>query len=110
MALKVVLGENGATINVGDKEYKLSPLTLGDIADAEEKFGCDLEGFEKCFKKVSNLLFLVWLSLKRRHGDITIQTVKDMFKVSDMGELNTILSSILSLSGMVTEKNEQGTT
>lgn len=109
MSLKVVLGENGAKIKIGEKEYELSPLTLGDISIAEDQFGTDLEGFEKAFKKVKNLLFLVYLSLKRKQPDVKLESIGDMFQVSDMGELNTLLSSILNISGMVTTKNEQGT-
>lgn len=106
MNLKVILGENGTTINVGDKVFNLSPLTLGDIADAEEKFGCDLQGFETAFKKVKNLLFLVYLSMRKKHKDIKPEEIGDMFQVSDMGELNTLLANVLNLSGMVSEKKE----
>lgn len=108
MSLKVILGEDGAKVNVGDKEFKLSPLTLGDIADAEEKFGCDLEGFETAFKKVKNLLFLVYLSMRRKQPEVKLEQIGDMFQVSDMAEMNTLLSSILNLSGMVSPKKEQG--
>lgn len=108
MSLKVVLGEDGAVVKVRDKEFKLSPLTLGDIAEAEEKFGCDLEGFEGAFKKVKNLLFLVYLSLRRKQPSVKLEEIGDMFQVSDMAEMNTLLSSVLNLSGMVQPKKEQG--
>lgn len=110
MSLKVVLGENSSKVLVGDKEFLLSPLTLGDIAEAEEKFGCDLEGFEKAFKKVKNLLFLVFLSLRRKNPEIKPEAIGDMFQVADLSELNTLLVNVLNLSGMQAQsKNEQGT-
>ena len=98
--LKVVLGENGEKITVGDKVYHLSPLTLGDIADAEEKFGCDLESFQMAFKKVKNLLFLVYLAMREKQPNITPEDIGKLFKVSDMEQLNAILVSILNISGM----------
>lgn len=108
MSLKVVLGENSSKVKVGDKELELSPLTLGDIAEAEEKFGCDLEGFGNAFKKVRNLLFLVYLSLRRKNPTIKLEAIGDMFQIADMNELNVLLGSVLNISGMQ-QKNEQGT-
>ncbi|OQA56543.1 MAG: hypothetical protein BWY42_00962 [Candidatus Omnitrophica bacterium ADurb.Bin277] len=108
MSLKVVLGENSAKVKVGDKELELSPLTLGDIAEAEEKFGCDLEGFGNAFKKVKNLLFLVYLSLRRKNKDIKLEAIGDMFQIADLSELNVLLGNVLNISGMQ-QKNEQGT-
>jgi len=104
--LKMILGENGLTMTIGDKVYDISPLTLGDIAEAEEKFGCDLEGFGEKLKKIKNLLFLVYLSLKRKQPDIKFSEIGEMFKLSDMQELNILLTNVLSVSGMVSEKNE----
>lgn len=110
MSLKVVLGENVSKVQVGDKEFELSPLTLGDIAEAEEKFGCDLEGFGNAFKKVKNLLFLVYLSLKRKNPTIKLESIGDMFEVADLAELNKLLMSVLNISGMqAPAKNEPGT-
>lgn len=110
MSLQIVLGENSSSIKVGGKEYFLSPLTLGDIAAAEEKIGCDLDGFEKELKKVRNLLFLVYLSLRRKNKDITVEQVGDMFEVQDLEELGKILDTVLQLSGMAAKsKKAQGT-
>lgn len=108
MSLKVVLGENSAKVKIGDKELELSALTLGDIAEAEEKFGCDLEGFGNAFKKVKNLLFLVYLSLRRKNPSIKPEAIGDMFQIADMAELNVLLGNVLQISGMQ-QKNEQGT-
>ena len=110
MSLKVVLGENSSKVKVGDKEFELSPLTLGDIAEAEERFGTDLEGFGNAFKKVKNLLFLVFLSLRRKNPAIKLESIGDMFQVSDLSELNVLLTNVLNISGMqAAPKNEQGT-
>ena len=105
MALSVVLGENGSVLKLGDKSFILSPLTLGDIAQAEEKFGTDLEGFEKSLKKIGNLLFLIYLALKRKQPEVKFEQIGDMFQISDMSELNQILSTILNISGMAAPKN-----
>lgn len=108
MSLKVVLGENSAKVKIGDQELELSPLTLGDIAEAEEKFGVDLEGFGNAFKKIKNLLFIVFLSLRRKNPDIKLENIGDMFQIGDMQELNVLLGNVLNISGMQ-QKNENGT-
>lgn len=110
MSLKVVLGENSSSVKVGEKEYVLSPLTLGDIAEAEEKFGCDLEGFGNAFKKVKNLLFLVYLSMRRKNQTIKLEEIGDMFEVSDLEQLSILLGKVLNISGMqAPAKNGVGT-
>ena len=107
MELKIVLGENCGSFKVGDKEYVISPLTLGDIADAEEKFGCDLESFQTAFKKVKNLIYLVYLAMREKQPQVTPEFVGKLFKLSDMEQLNAILMSILNLSGMAGEPKKE---
>ena len=110
MSLKVVLGENGSKVTIGDKEFELSPLTLGDIAEAEEKFGCDMSDFGDRLKKMGNIIFLIFLSLKEKHPEMTEKAVGKMFKIPDMAQINDVLSAIMGISGMVAEpKNESGT-
>jgi hypothetical protein len=59
---------------------------------------------------VKNLLFLVYLSLKRKNPAIKLESIGDMFQVSDLSELNILLTNVLNISGMqATPKNEQGT-
>ncbi len=107
MSLNEVLGKNGATIKVGDKEFELSPLFMEDIAALEGEFGCDLEGFGSAFKKTKNIISLVFHSLKQKHPSIKIEEVGKMFKFSDM---NDLVSKIMEISGMQTPaKNETGT-
>lgn len=108
MSLKVILGENSAELNLSDgKKYFLSPLTLGDIASAEEKFGCDLESFDSAIKKLRNILYLVFLSVRKKHADVSEKQLGDMFAVSDMGELTKIVGLIFNISGLEPEKAER---
>lgn len=108
MSLKVILGENQAELKLADgKSYVLSPLTLGDIAAAEEKFNCDLESFNNAVKKLGNILYLVTLSVKKKHPEATEKQVGDMFGPSDMGELTKIVALIFNISGLDSEQAEK---
>ena len=108
MSLQTILGENGNSVKMGDKVYQITPLTLGDIAEAEEKFGCDLESFDSAMKKLKNVIFLIFLSIRRKQPTATVQEIGDLFLPSDMGELQKIMPIIMSTSGLVatTQKNE----
>lgn len=107
MSLSVILGENSTTIELADgKKYLLSPLTLGDIAKAEEKFGCDLEGFAGAVKKLGNILFLVYLSAKKKN-QITETEIGEIFGVADLPNLTKIVEQIFNISGLSPEKVEK---
>jgi|GEM_PF-5110602 len=106
MSLSLVLGENSKKIKVGELEYEISPLTLWDIAQAEEKFECDLESFHIALKKLRNLLFFVYLSLRKKTPSLTIQQVGEMFKFSDIAELGSLLSEVMLVSGLKGEEKK----
>lgn len=108
MGLNVILGESTATIELADgkTKYVLSPLTLGDIGEAEDKFGCDLESFDKAVKKLKNILFLVYLSAKKRNS-VTEKQIGEMFGVADLPNLTKIVEQIFSISGLSPDKVEQ---
>ena len=108
--LSVVLGENKKEIALPDgKRYVLSPLTLGDIALAEDYFGCDMEGFVQAIKKLKNILYLVCLSVKKTNPTVTPELIGGLFGASDMDGLNQVIGAIFEISGM-SEKNAVGAT
>lgn len=107
MALSIILGENSKKVKIGEKEYELSPLTLWDISLAEDEFECDLESFQTALKKIKNLLFFVFLSLKKKTPALTFEQVGGMFQFSDVAELGNLLNEVMKLSGLVsTEKKD----
>ena len=107
--LSVVLGENRKELTINGNKYELNPLTLGDVAAAEEYFGCDLEGFGTAIKKLKNIIYLIFLSLRKKHKELTPEIVGDSFGLDNMDVLNQLVSAILEVSGLQ-EKNDQGPT
>lgn len=105
--LNVVLGINKAELVIDEKVYELRPLTLGDIAIAEDEFGCELDEWEKALKKLRNILFLIFLSIKKANP-VTFEYVGNLFQAGDVGKMTEVVKAIMSVSGLV-QKNEDGT-
>lgn len=105
--LNVVLGTNKAELVIDEKVYELRPLTLGDIAIAEDKFGCELDEWEKALKKLRNILFLIFLSIKKT-SQISFEDVGNLFQAGDVEKMTEVVKAIMSISGLV-QKNEDGT-
>lgn len=101
MGLQDVLGNGKFSFAIEGKEYLASPLTLEDISDAEEKFGCDLNGFDKVMSKSKNIAFLIYLMLRKKNPEITESVVLKNVSFAD-------LNKVFSASGLVQPKNVEG--
>ena len=112
--LKVILGENQSEVELeGGKKIVLKPLTLNDVCQAEEYFGCDMDSWDKAIRKFKNVLYLVYLSLKRSEPALSLSDVGDLFDMGDLapeGSLTKIVEVVLSISGLrANPKNLEGT-
>lgn len=104
--LSVILGTEKTELKLPDgRLIEIKPITLNDIAKAEDYFGCDLEGFEKALRKTKNILFLIHLSLSKTDANMTADKVGEMFGVGDLTALQDVIQAILKISGLV-QKND----
>ena len=124
-------------VTLGDRELILSPITVGDLAEFEaeckqnrlKRFlevakaeGMDkeerLEGmtrvltipftsgdFESEMSSANGLRFLLWCSIKHKQPKFTLKQVDEL---SDLGELEHIVSSITNFGRLAENPPEAG--
>ena len=111
-------------ITLKGKTYRLSPLTIGDLADFETWIksrvisnaretvkGLDpderlrmlsmiinqaisQEDIQKAMSTASGGRYLLWLSLRKAQPDITLEKLDEVFDVSSIQEVLSVLDSI----------------
>ena len=86
--LSVVLGKEKSELKISNgTSYAVRPLNMDEIAEAEEYFGCDLEGFEAALKRSKNITFLIFLALRQAVPEITSKEVASLFTLNDLNAL-----------------------
>lgn len=117
--LKELLGlEQGDRFEIDGKSYQLLPLSLGDVADAEDRLGPVTTWANRQWS-MKDTTFLLWLSV-RKTGLSQEQIEPGQWSVSEedftralrsikLGEamkLQPIMNRLLELSGIATSKDE----
>ena len=105
--LQVLLGaDQGGALHAGHVTYKLFPLNLADLAEAESRFGSIVswaspETQEK-LKTLGATIFLIWLSIRKNPtaSPLTESDVGKLFDLRDLTKLTDALLHVLEISGL----------
>jgi len=126
-------GGNPIEIEIDGKTWKLSPLTVGDLAALQENIRnrrlaavqsslagldkealvdivCDItksaidgETMDREMETLAGCQFSIWRSLHRNHKELTLEMVGEMFTMDSL--FNTMLPVLKQLSGLEDEGN-----
>jgi hypothetical protein len=92
------------TIKLADnKEYQLSPFNVGDLIEIEKKYG----NIELDSNKIEPVIYYLWLSIKKKHKDITLDKLYELIDMPFMSEggLNKTFGLLSKLNGWDKLKN-----
>ena len=94
------------TIKLSDNnDYTITSLTVGDLIEVEKKFG----SLEINTARLENIVFWLWLSIRRKHKDMTIEKLYDLIDMPFVseGKLIQVFNVMNELNGWdkVSEKN-----
>lgn len=80
------------------KEYLLSPFTMGLLADIEQEFDCSIEEFVSIWekKKITVILKLACLSLRKHHPDMTLEKIGELITPDNLEQISTELANALN--------------
>jgi len=78
-------------IEIDGETYKIAALNLNDMVDLEEEYGED--NLQKKLSTMKGSRHILWKSLKKSHPDITEEKVGEMFDMSIIGELGSLIES-----------------
>tara|TARA_Y100000310_G_C20558578_1_gene751840 strand:- start:279 stop:689 length:411 start_codon:yes stop_codon:yes gene_type:complete len=120
-------------VTIGDKVYKLSSVTLNDLAAYESylksqqckdilaldipkkemyplisainREGIDPDELSARLLTISGIRFLVWRLVSKRQDDVTIEQIGDDL---DLQNMNSVVEAILDLTGETQSEDEQG--
>lgn len=87
-----------AKVKLADNsEYTISSLTVGDLIEVEKKFG----SLTVDTAKIENIVFWIWLSLKRNHKEMTLEKLYDLIDAPFMSSdgLTKIFEIMTKLNG-----------
>lgn len=92
------------TIQLGGKNYTLSPLNLNVLADIEEEFGCSLEQVNKMLrgkgaqavKRCTLLRSLVYVLLKENYPEMNKKRVGELVDLTNMEQIDDAAGKALT--------------
>lgn len=95
-----------ATVKLADgKDYIISTLTVGDLIEVEKKFG----SLQIDIAKTENVIFWLWLSIKRHHKDLTLEGLYELIDAPFIaeGKMQGIFDAMSQINGWdkISEKN-----
>lgn len=105
--LKIVLGQESAELHANGATYKLAPLTLSDIGECEDQFKCELSKIAEQLTSLKNILYVLYLSMRRSNPTLTPKTVGDLFKIKDVARLGEVVQAVMKISGLIDENAEE---
>ena len=113
------ISKSGISVEIKDKEYELSVLTIGDLADFRQAIKGkrikliqeNIENTEERIILISKILdsqinetaemgtmsgvcFLLSKSLQKTQKDLTLKDVEEMIDLENIGEVSTILTRL----------------
>lgn len=76
-------GTTVTKIKIGNKEFEIDKFNLNDIINLEKKLG----SLVKIGEKISNIRFVLWYAIQRKHKNITEEEVGDMIVASEIPKI-----------------------
>lgn len=113
------ISKKGISLKIKDKEYELSVLTIGDLANFRQYIkGKRIELIQDTVKEteervaliskildsqidetvemgtMSGVCYLLWKSLQKKHKDLTLEDVDNMIDLENIAEVSAVLTQL----------------
>jgi len=85
--------DKGTTLELGGKQYTLSPINLNVLIGVEEELGCSLTEIGEEYRKneAKVLRTWVWLLLRENHPELTKEDVGRLIGLSDLARVAEVV-------------------
>lgn len=110
--LSVIFAENKTKIKIPSdgitREFDVKPLTFGDLAKAEDYFDCPIDdwGTKGKLKSIKNLVFVIYLGIKKSVPEIKLEEVGEFFTLENDSDVMNIIQALLRNSGVVQDQKK----
>ena len=113
------ISKSGILLKIKDKEYELSVLTIGDLANFRQYIkGKRIELIQESVKNteerialisqilgsqidetvemgtMSGVCYLLWKSLQKKQKDLTLADIDEMIDLENIGEVSAVLTQL----------------
>jgi hypothetical protein len=93
----------GITIQIGEKDYIVPPLSLGSMEDMQEQIA-QLDNSRNP-SNVTAMIDITWVALKRNYPDMTREEVRQGVDLATMGD---VMAAVMDISGLKRKEIEAG--
>lgn len=90
--LKALVGKGFIFTGADGIEYECSPYDLNDLAQIEEDYG-SIENLVANIGPATQLRYMLWLSMRHKHSEITLEQAGKLIKTSERGNMEEALNS-----------------
>ena len=90
--LKALVGKGFIFTGADGIEYECSPYDLNDLAQIEEDYG-NIETLMVNVGPATQLRYMLWLSLRHRHPQMTIENAGKLIRTSEQKSMEEALNS-----------------
>ena len=126
------ISKSGISVEIKDKEYELSVLTIGDLADFRQAIKGkrikliqeNIENTEERIILISKILdsqidetaemgtmsgvcFLLWKSLQKKQKDLKLEDIDEMIDLGNIGEVSSVLTQLGGTIANPTQRAEK---